>query len=63
MDATLKKTIKVGIANEGEMNISIEVISKWKPEKMSYVGGSVFFSVDGTFFSMDRQDFKTIFNI
>ena len=62
MDATLKKTIKVGIANEGEMSISVEVISKWKPEKMSYVGSSVFFSVDGTFFSMDRQDFKTIFN-
>jgi len=63
MDATLKKTIKVGIANEGEMDISVEVVSKWKPEKMSYVGGSVFFSVDGTFFSMNRVDFKTIFNL
>ena len=63
MDATLKKTIKVGIANEGEMDISVEVVSKWKPEKMSYVGSSVFFSVDGTFFSMNRVDFKTIFNL
>lgn len=63
MDTTLKKTIKVGIANEGEMNIAVEVVSKWNPEKMSYVGSSVFFSVGGTFFSMDRQDFKTIFNL
>jgi hypothetical protein len=62
MNTALKKTIKVGIANKGEMSISVEVISKWKPEKISYVGSSVFFSVDSTFFSMDRQDFKTIFN-
>jgi hypothetical protein len=61
MDTTLKKTIKVGIANKGETNILIETLLKWKPEKINYHGDLVFFSFDGVFFSIDRKDFKDIF--
>lgn len=58
----VNKTIRVGVANEGEINVSIDVVSNWNPEKISYTGSLVFFSVDGTFFSMNRQEFKNIFN-
>ena len=58
---TSKKSINVGIANEGSTSFSVETLSKWKPEKINYMGTLVFFSFDGTFFSMDRQDFKEVF--
>mgnify|MGYP001279230251 FL=1 len=57
-----KKSIKVGIANEGETSFSVETLSKWKPEKINYVGSLVFFSFEGTFFSMNRNDFNELFN-
>ncbi len=57
----IKKSIKVGIANNGETNMSVDALSIWSPEKISYIAGLVFFKVDGTFYSMNKQDFKDIF--
>jgi len=59
--SNLKSVITVGMANEGEMNIKVDVIKGWEPKKISYMGGSVFFEVDGSFVSMKRLEFTEIF--
>ena len=41
--------------------MSVDAISIWSPEKISYIAGLVFFKVDGIFYSMNKQDFKDIF--
>lgn len=53
--------ITVGVANEGKMNISKDDMLKWKPEKVTYSGNSVFFKVEDVFYSMDRKDFDEVF--
>jgi hypothetical protein len=58
----VKQTVTLGIANTGEKNFKVEDILDWKPEKISYMGDSVFFQVDETFYSMKRLDFREIFN-
>jgi len=57
-----KESIKVGIANEGETNIDIEVLKTWEPKNIEYIGTSVFFKNDKTYYSMTREEFKKIFN-
>ncbi len=56
-----KKMVKLGLANIGEQSIELEIVEKWEPEKITFLGNTVFFSVDGTFFSMERVDFMNIF--
>ena len=58
----VKEIVTLGIANTGEKNFKVEDIIDWKPQKISYMGDSVFFQVDETFYSMKRIDFKEIFN-
>jgi hypothetical protein len=53
--------VKLGLANIGEQSIELEIVEKWEPEKITFLGNTVFFSVDGTFFSMERVDFMNIF--
>lgn len=57
-----KESIKVGIANEGETNIDLEVVKNWEPKNIEYIGSTVFFKNDKTYVSMTREDFKRIFN-
>jgi hypothetical protein len=57
-----KEVIKVGIANEGETNLDIEVVKTWEPKNIEYIGTSVFFKNDKTYYSMTRENFKKIFN-
>ena len=56
-----KKMVKLAMANVGEQLIELEIVEKWEPEKITFLGNTVFFSVDGTFFSMNRVDFMNIF--
>ncbi len=56
-------TVKVGFANDGEHNLKIEVVEKWTPKNISYVGDTVFFKNGDTYFSMRTVDFKRIFNL
>lgn len=58
-----KESIKVGIANEGETNIDIDVLKTWEPKKITHIGTTVFFKNGDTFYSMTRDEFKRIFNI
>jgi hypothetical protein len=57
-----KQTITVGVANEGERNISVEELLKHEPKKITYSGRQVFFEHDGKFLSMDRMNFKEVYN-
>lgn len=57
----MSKSVLVAVANEGEQNISIDIVSKWDPDKMSFFGDTVFFKVEDTYFSMKKLDFCNIF--
>ena len=57
----LKSVITVGMANEGEMNVKLDIVKGWEPKKISYMGSSVFFEVDGSFVSMKKLEFTEIF--
>lgn len=57
----MSKSVLVAVANIGEQNMPLSVVEKWEPEKMSFLGDTVFFKVDDTFFSMKKNEFCTIF--
>jgi hypothetical protein len=55
-------TVRVGIANEGEINIGLDIVEKWEPTNIKYFSEIVFFKVDNTLYSMNIMEFKKIFN-
>ena len=55
--------VKVGFANDGEQNLKVEVVEKWTPKNINYVGDTVFFKNGDSYFSMKMIDFKRIFNL
>lgn len=57
------ETVNVGFANEGERNLKVEVVSKWTPKNINYIGDTVFFKNEDAYFSMKTVDFKRIFNL
>lgn len=57
----MSKSVLVAVANEGEQNMPLEVVSEWNPDKISFFGETVFFKVDKSYFSMKKSDFCTIF--
>ena len=57
-----KEIVSVGIANEGETNLDVEVLKTWEPKNIEHIGTTVFFKHDKTYYSMKREDFKKIFN-
>jgi hypothetical protein len=56
-----EETVKVGVANEGEINIPISVVKKWSPVKKSQFGDTVFFKQEDTYYSMKVLDYNKIF--
>lgn len=54
--------VMVGIANEGEKNMDVDVIKLWEPKDILYSGVSVFFKHEDKFYLMKREDFKRIFD-
>jgi hypothetical protein len=58
----MSDVVKVGIANDGEQVIKVEIVEKWEPTNINYIGDAVFFKADETYFSMKTIDFKKIFN-
>ena len=58
----MNDTVLVGIANEGEQRFEIEIVEKWEPKNITYVGDTVFFKHDNSYFSMKSMDFRNIFN-
>ncbi len=57
----MSKSVLVAVANVGEQNIPLDVVEKWSPDKLSFIGDTVFFKVDETFFSMKKMEFCKIF--
>lgn len=57
----MSKFVLVAVANIGEQNMPLDVVEKWNPEKMSFLGETVFFKVEDTFFSMKKREFCAIF--
>ncbi len=55
-------TVLIGVANEGEISIEIDVIKNWQISKITYFSDVVYFKSDNSFYSMKRNDFKQIFN-
>ena len=53
--------IMVGVANEGELSIYIEIIKKWKPTDIVYFINVVFFKEDKSYYSMKKLDFDKLF--
>jgi hypothetical protein len=56
-----KQIVKVGVANEGERNLELELVEKWEPKDIHYIGTTAFFKHEKTYYSMNREDFKRIF--
>ena len=59
--AEIKSTFTVGVANEGERNMSVEDLLRHEPKKVTYGGTQVFFEHDGTFLSMTRLEYQEVF--
>jgi hypothetical protein len=57
----MNKIVKVGVANESEKNLEVEVVQKWGPTNIFHSGDTVYFEHDKTFYSMKRIDFQNIF--
>lgn len=57
----IEQSVKVGIANEGEMAILVSVLKKWQPKNVTQIGDTVFFKNEDTFFSMKVIDFKNLY--
>jgi len=57
------EVVKVGVANSGEKNLEVDIVEKWEPKEINYIGTTVFFKHIDTFFSMTRDDFKRVFKL
>jgi hypothetical protein len=57
----MSKSVLVAVANDGQQNMPLDVVSKWDPDKMSFFGDTVFFKVEDTYFSMKKIEFCNIF--
>ena len=55
-------TVKIGVANESEINLEIDEVKKWTPKNVNYFGDTVYFKNDKKYYSMKRVDFDKIFN-
>lgn len=58
----IKEMVAVGVANEKETNMEIDVVSLWEPKNIIYSSQTVFFKCDDKYYSMNLIDFKRIFN-
>jgi hypothetical protein len=56
-----ERKIMIGVANEGEMSIDVELVKTWEPKSITYFSDIVYFKVDNAFYSMKRKDFTEIF--
>ena len=56
-------TVKIGVANEAEINLEIDEVKKWIPKNVNYFGDTVYFKNDKKYYSMKRVDFDKIFKV
>jgi hypothetical protein len=58
----LEEIVKLGVANEGEINLSVSVVKEWVPTNKTQFGDTVFFKQEDTYYSMKVIDFNKIFS-
>ena len=56
-----KESVMVGIANESEKSIEVEVLKTWEPKNVNYFSDVVYFSNEKIYYSMKRATFDQIF--
>jgi hypothetical protein len=57
-----EETVRVGVANEGEITLSVSVVKEWSPTNKSQFGDTVFFKQEDTYYSMKVMDYNKIFS-
>jgi hypothetical protein len=57
------EVVRVGVANEGELTLPVEVVKEWEPKKINYMGEVVYFKAGDKFYSMKTLEFKQIFEL
>lgn len=57
----MTQMITIGVANEGQINVSIDDLKTWVPKNINYFSDTVYFKADNKFYSMKRLDFTKIF--
>jgi len=58
-----KDIVYVGVANEGQISLPIDIVEKWEVKNVNQFGDTVFFKVEDMYFSMNVSDYKEIFKI
>ena len=48
--------------NEYGMIFDVDIVKKWAPTKLRFIGETVFFNCDDLCLSMNTEDFKNIFD-
>lgn len=56
-----EEIIKIGVANEGELSLSVNVLKEWKPTNVTQFSDTVFFKVDDKYYSMKAIDFRKLY--
>jgi hypothetical protein len=56
-----EELIKVGVANEGEINLPVSLLTEWKPSNVNQFGDTVFFKQGDMYYSMKLVDFKKLY--
>lgn len=54
--------VLVGVANDGEKSLDVEVVKLWEPKDINHFGDVIFFKHEKTYYSMKSIEFKKIFN-
>ena len=57
-----REMVKIGVANEKESYMYIDIVHLWEPKDITYSNQTVFFRYLDKFYSMELSDFKRIFN-
>ena len=57
-----REMVKIGVANEKETNMYVDVLCLWEPKNITYSNQIVFFKHEDKYYSMELGDFKRIFN-
>lgn len=58
----MEEIVKLGVANEGEINLSVSVVKEWVPTNKTQFGDTVFFKQEDTYYSMKVVEFNKIFS-
>lgn len=56
----MNEKIRIGIPNQGDIDISFEVIKEWDLEPVKTIGDTMFCKHDGTYFSILVEDYNKL---